>query len=157
MLLIIGCGNILLGDEGIGVYVIDELGKQDLPGNIELLDGGTAGLELLPYIKEADQVILVDSIQAGGKPGDIYKFKPEDYNEDAVLGSFSLHEISLKDVFNTLKQLDIQREITIFAVEPGQVEMKIGLSQEIQAILPKLTDLVLKEADARIRDLSKHS
>ena len=147
MTLIIGCGNILLGDEGIGVHFIQNLEKGELPAGIQLLDGGTGGIELISYIKEADKVIIVDSIQAQGESGAIYKFKPCDYEqENSPFGSASLHEISLKDVFATMKQLKIKKNITIFAIEPESIELKMELSKKIKALLPKLTDLVLKEA-----------
>ena len=147
MTLIIGCGNILLGDEGIGVHFIQQLEKGEIPAGIELLDGGTGGAELISYIKKADKVIIVDSIQAKGKSGAIYKFTPNDYEqENSPFGSASLHEISLKDIFATMKQLKIKKDITIFGIEPEVVELKIGLSKKMEELFPKLTNLVFKEA-----------
>ncbi|MFH2137388.1 MAG: hydrogenase maturation protease [Candidatus Omnitrophota bacterium] len=146
MTLIIGCGNILLGDEGVGVHLIETLSKQEVPAGVDLLDGGTGGIELITYIEKADKVIIVDAIQAGGESGAIYKFRPDDYEqEDCPISSASLHEICLKDVFSTMKQLGIKKDILIFGIEPESVELKIGLSEKISKLLPKLIDLVLNE------------
>jgi hydrogenase maturation protease len=150
MRLIIGCGNILLGDEGIGVHLIEELKKRKLPQGVELLDGGTAGYELIPYIRQAEKIIIVDAVKGQGRPGQIYRFSPGDYEQEQLqFGSFSLHEVSLKDVFTAIKNLGIQKEIIIFGIEPQDIGVKIGLSQKLTATLPQLIDLVLQEASDR--------
>ncbi|MCX6340594.1 MAG: hydrogenase maturation protease [Candidatus Aureabacteria bacterium] len=155
MVLIIGCGNILLGDEGIGVHLIKELKKARLPDTIELLDGGTAGYDLIPYIEAAEKVIIVDSVKGNGKAGEIYRFTPHDYKEESCASLFSLHETSLKDVFITMEHLDIQKEIFIFAVEPEKVEARIGLSKKLQNLLPDLAKLVIEESNVSERNTKR--
>ncbi|MBS7287946.1 MAG: hydrogenase maturation protease, partial [Candidatus Freyarchaeota archaeon] len=75
---VIGVGNYLLGDEGVGVHVINRMKGGSLPEGVEVVDGGVGGLFLLEFFEKADKVILVDAVLGGGKPGDIYVIKPEE-------------------------------------------------------------------------------
>ncbi|MCP4650499.1 MAG: hydrogenase maturation protease [PVC group bacterium] len=154
MTLIIGCGNILLADEGVGVHFIETLKKKKLPNDIELLDGGTGGIELIPYIEKVEKIIIVDAVQSNGEKGAIYKLRPEDYEQDSpALGSMSLHEISLKDLFVTMRQLNMKKDITIFAVEPADVKLNIGLSPTLKKIMPKLISLVLNDSGVQTENV----
>ncbi|MCM8774482.1 MAG: hydrogenase maturation protease [Candidatus Omnitrophica bacterium] len=147
-ILIIGCGNILLGDEGIGVWVIRELMKMKskLPPNIELLDGGTQGLELIYYIKEADRVFIIDAVRAYGEGGEIYRFTPSSYEEKiCALGKFSSHDVGLEEIFNIMRQLGIEKEIIIFGIEPYEIELNMGLSRRMRKKIPKILGVILEE------------
>ena len=73
-IVILGIGNILLTDEGIGVHVANELAKMDLPSGLSVVEGGTDGFRLLNVITEADRLIVVDAVKGGAKPGSIYRF-----------------------------------------------------------------------------------
>jgi hydrogenase maturation protease len=141
---IIGCGNLLLQDEGVGVHLIEYLKKKPLPEDIECIDGGCAGFDLLPHFEQAEKVVIVDAVKAKGKPGDIYKFGPEDFQTDSP-PRISFHDVTLKEVLDILKKLGPLPAITIFGVEPKTIEWGMELSPDIQNILPKLADLVLKE------------
>jgi len=87
-------GNLIYRDEGIGVHIIQEMGKMELPSHIELLDIGTSTMDLISYLKEVKKLIIIDAMRAGGKPGTIYKCKPEDLLPKDE-GPISLHEIGL--------------------------------------------------------------
>ena len=141
---IIGCGNLLLQDEGIGVHLIRYLQEKMLPEGVELIDGATGGFDLLPFIQDADQVVIVDAVKGQGNPGDIYKFGPEDYETDSFPKT-SLHDVCLKDIFNIVKLTGPLPSITIFGVEPKTMDWGMDLTDEVKAILPRLGELVLAE------------
>jgi len=133
-----------LKDEGIGVHLIEYLKNQPLPGNVELIDGATGGFDLMPHILGAEKVVIVDAIRAEGKPGDIYKFTPDDFSTDSFPKT-SLHDITLKDIFQLMQKLGTVPPIVIFGVQPKVMEWGMELSEEIEKILPKLSKLVIEE------------
>ena len=77
-LAVIGVGNPLVADEGVGIAVIEELGKRDLPDSVELVDAGSAGMSLLHIIKDYDAVIIIDAADFGGEPGEVRTFTPDE-------------------------------------------------------------------------------
>jgi hydrogenase maturation protease len=145
MKVIIGCGNLLLKDEGVGVHLIEYLKKINLPKDIELVDGGTAGLDLLPFIKDAEKVVIIDAVCAGGSPGEIYCFNPSDFETDSSL-KVSLHDVTLKDVFRIMQKLGPVPKIRIIGIEPEDMDIGTDLSPDLKEKLPKLAELALKVA-----------
>jgi hydrogenase maturation protease len=141
---IIGCGNLLMQDEGIGVHLIRYLQDKKLPDDVELIDGATGGFDLLSFIEGADRVIIVDAIKAQGDPGAIYKFGPEDYETDSFPKT-SLHDVCLKDIFNIVKLTGPLPPITIYGVEPKTMDWGMDLTEAVKAVLPRLGELVIKE------------
>ncbi|HNQ50850.1 MAG TPA: HyaD/HybD family hydrogenase maturation endopeptidase [Candidatus Omnitrophota bacterium] len=141
---IIGCGNLLFRDEGIGVHLIRYLQKEKLPADVELVDGATGGFDLLSFIEGSDRVVIVDAVQADGVPGDIYKFAPEDFEVEAFPQT-SLHDVCLKDIFNIVKLTGAMPQVTVFGVEPKIVDWGMELTDEVRAALPRLGQLVLEE------------
>ncbi|GAG92591.1 unnamed protein product, partial [marine sediment metagenome] len=142
--LIIGCGNLLLQDEGVGVHLIEYLKEKQLPKDVELVDGGTAGFDLIDFIQQAEKVVIVDAVKAGGRPGEIYCFCPEDF-ETANSPKTSLHDIALKDVFQIIKKLGPLPKIRIVGIEPKSIDCGTELSPELRKMLPKVSELVLRE------------
>jgi hydrogenase maturation protease len=141
---IIGCGNLLFQDEGIGIHLIRYLQDKDLPAGVELVDGATGGFDLLSFIEGPGRVVIVDAVQSSGKPGDIYKFGPEDFEVESFPQT-SLHDICLKDIFNIVKLTGTMPQVTIFGVEPKTVDWGMELTDEVKAALPRLGQLVLEE------------
>src|SRR4030042_7180736 len=91
-ILILGIGNLLLKDEGVGVHVVERLREIPLPENVEVLDGGTAGLDLVDFIGGRKKLIVIDAVNAGEKPGTIYRLTEENLDiKPKALTSF--HEI----------------------------------------------------------------
>lgn len=141
---IIGCGNLLLKDEGIGVHLIEYLKKKDLPEDIELVDGATAGFDLLPFFDGAEKVVIVDAIRAEGSPGAVYRFTPDDFSVESALKT-SLHDITLYEIFKIAAKLGKLPTVTIFGVQPKDITWGMELSQDLKKLLPELGDLVIKE------------
>jgi hydrogenase maturation protease len=143
---VVGIGNVLLRDEGIGCHVIHALERVPLPG-VEIIDGGTCP-DVLQLLKDADKLVIVDAVKGGGTPGQIYRFHPEDITlEQHPL--LSLHDMSLMDSLKLMKLwhpdfIGIDEAI-IIGVEPGEIGWGLELSPKLQESMPQIIDAVLSE------------
>lgn len=146
-IMVMGVGNILLSDEGLGVRFLDELAKQQLPQNVELLEGGTAGLELVHLIQEVDFLIIVDAINAKAEPGALFRFQPGDIHVLPEQYEVSFHQIGILEVLAMANVLGKAPQTLIFGIQPKLIEWGLEISPEIQAIFPRLTELILKDID----------
>lgn len=144
--LVIGCGNLLLQDEGVGVHLIEYLKEKQLPRDVELLDGGTAGFDLIDFIQKAEKVVIVDAVKAGGRPGEIYCFGLKDFETESSPKT-SLHDITLRDIFQIIRKLSPLPKIRIIGVEPKSIDCGTELSPELRKMLPKISELVLSEIE----------
>ena len=141
--LILGVGNILLRDEGIGVRVVEAMEQMGLPPGVELLDGATAGLDLLDVLADRRRVIVVDAVEGDARPGTVLRLTPEDRVPRAGQ-RISLHEIGVLETLTVAKQLGIApQEVIIFGVRPHDVSCGLDLSPEIGRLVPKIIELVL--------------
>lgn len=132
--LVLGLGNILLRDEGVGVHVARHL-LAELPPTpgLTVLDGGTLGLELLPYIEAADHLLVLDSARLGKPPGSVSLLRGAEA-EAMAQGGASAHELALPNVL-VLARLRGRspEEVAIVAVEPAQIETGLDLSPQVAA------------------------
>ena len=153
-ILILGVGNILLKDEGIGVHVAEKLQKHNLPGNVEVIDGGTAGIDILLPQAGLDKLVVIDAIRFGKKPGTIYKlrFKGKEENKLArVFGpdsraEISLHQLGLIDALAAAEKLNcLPKEIVIIGIEPNQISPGLELTEQVKQKIPKIVNAVLEE------------
>ena len=118
-ILVLGVGNILLGDEGTGVRVIQRLEDQYVfSENVELYDGGTLGLKLLEPICRSDFAIVVDIVRAGGAPGTIYRIAESDLPKKIPYKS-SLHELNIVETLIYADELGNKPETVVIGIEPG--------------------------------------
>lgn len=138
-------GNLLLRDEGVGIHVARELMGMELPENVRIVDGGTEGLRLLDVIWDSDKVIVVDAVRGGQPPGTLYRFRPEEIRERRDL-KLSFHDLSLLDVLKLCEFIERKPETVVVGIEPKDIAMGMELSPEVQKKVPKLIELVLKEA-----------
>lgn len=144
---VIGVGNLLLGDEGVGIHTVRRLATACLPSGVEVIDGGTGGLNLLDYMDGRDLVVFIDCADAGGPPGTIYRLSLDDLEgSDAETRLFSLHEVGLAQTLALAKRLLTRLPtITIYGVQPARVAWDTNLSPELAQVLPKLVELVKEE------------
>jgi hydrogenase maturation protease len=144
-ILVLGIGNILLGDEGVGVHAVREFEKLDLPDNVECMDGGTGGLILLEPMQNADHVIIIDATMDGAPAGTVRRLSPK-FSKDYPV-SLTAHDIGLKDLLDTFYLTDKIPRVTLFAVsiEPLKEGLSLDLSSEIEEKLDQIGALVLKE------------
>jgi hydrogenase maturation protease len=144
--LILGIGNVLLKDEGVGVHALNGLKQVSLPSEIEILDGGTSGADLVDCIAGRKKLIVIDATAADGEPGTVYRFTIDDLiRKTASMGS--LHEFGFVETYLMAKQLGCApREIVIFGVQPAEIEFGLELSDTVQRQIPRLLELVVEEA-----------
>ncbi len=148
-LLVLGIGNLLMGDEGIGVHVVRRLAEAPLPAGVECLDGGTGGLHLLDPLLSADRVVLVDAIADGAPVGTLRRLRPR-YSADYP-PTLAAHDIGLKDLLDALALLGQEPDVTLFAVSiewPGA--MRAEPSPALTARLPAIVDRVRAEIALRL-------
>jgi len=145
--LVLGIGNILLSDEGAGVKAIEELkDRYDCSGAVEFVDGGTIGLELLPYFEGRSHILIIDAVKTGRKPGTIVRIEdPPAYFSSKT----SPHQIGLADVMGIAVITDIMpKNITLFGIEPKLLSTGLDLSTEVARNLSQLVDMVVGELKA---------
>ncbi|MBC8185806.1 HyaD/HybD family hydrogenase maturation endopeptidase [candidate division KSB1 bacterium] len=145
--LILGVGNELLSDEGIGIHTVKELSKKELPPEVEVMDGGTDGFSLINVIVEADRLILIDCVRGGSKPGTIYKFDIEDAPSCSDKFKTSVHQISILEVIHLSELVGKTPETTVFGVEPKSISTSMELTSDVKAKIPRVIELVLEEVD----------
>ena len=144
--LILGVCNILLRDEGVGVRVIEYLQSQTLPEGVEIVDGGTAGADLIDVFADRETVIIVDAIQSDRPAGTILRLTPDDLKlqEDCAL---SMHDLDIPQTLAMTKMLNCNpKNVICFGVVPKCIAPGMELSDEIAEIIPTLAEKVLKEA-----------
>ena len=143
--LILGIGNLLLGDEGVCVHLVQELMQEEIPEGIHLLDGGTAGIQLMEVMEQHRHVILIDATMDGRPAGTIRKIRPR-FSSDFP-AAMSTHDLGLKDLVSGLALLGRQPEITLFVVSiEGIQPMYIGLSEPLRSAMPVLKGNILQSA-----------
>lgn len=144
-IVILGVGNILLQDEGIGVHVVRELQTQNLPPNVELIDAGTATLDILPLIEGVSKLVVIDAVKGRGEYGTIYRFLPEEIESEKEVVT-SLHQMGLLETLSMLEKMGHKPNSTvIIGIEPKEITWGLELSKEIKEKIPEIIELVLNE------------
>lgn len=146
--MILGVGNILLSDEGFGVRVVEALEKRyDFPDNVSVIDGGVLGINLMGIISEADQLIVVDVIRNGGRPGALYRIDGEAIPE-RIRAKNSLHQIDFLESLTLCQALDKVPETVIIGVEPKDIEtLSVDLTAATADRIDDVIQMVLTELD----------
>jgi hydrogenase maturation protease len=152
-ILVIGLGNPLMADEGIGVALIEELNTLAAAGKlpsetVEYSDGGVGGMYLLHTIADRKKAILIDCCLMGTDPGTIRRFTPEDVNSVKQMAHLSLHEVDILNVIKMAEQIgSCPEQIVIFGIEPVSITQQLHLNDEIKAKIPNY----ISEIEAEIR------
>lgn len=146
---VLGCGNTLVGDDGVGIRAIERLQEMRLPPNVEVIDAGVGGMAILSWIEDADKVVIVDAVQTGNEPpGTVYKFTDKELPPSDMF-MLSLHDLNLVDTLNVGRVVQkMPEEIVIIGVEVKRVaEFTKDLTPEVEAAIPEVIGLVLKELE----------
>lgn len=147
--LVLGIGNILRKDDGVGVHVIQYMQNNTiaLPNNVELLDGGIAGFDLISYMMEYDRIIIVDALKIQDKPGSIYRFDAKYLNAQSP--KVSLHELGVAEMLTALKIQGKNPDVEVIGIVPENTqELDISLSQSVAESIPKVVDVILQSVTA---------
>ena len=155
---VIGLGNPMRGDDGVGVRVTRTLIAENLPDNVQVVDGGTRGLGLVSLMEGWQRVILVDAADVGQAPGRFVRFTPQ---EARLLGEdqhLSAHEAGLRDALLLADALNLlPEEVIIYGVQPASLEWEDRLSSQVEASIPVLVGSILDELQADAADHSASS
>ena len=139
---VVGVGNILLGDEGFGVRVVEELRKHKLPENVEVYDGATLGLQILNFLDGADFAIIVDAVRAKGEPGQLFVFEIGEARQRPML---SMHDLDLVKAIEIGKfAYNLPKKIVVVGVEPERIEESLEISEKVKRAIPKAIEVVLE-------------
>ncbi|NIV30808.1 MAG: hydrogenase maturation protease [Anaerolineae bacterium] len=147
-ILVLGLGNPLRGDDGVGPRLVEELTRRGLPPGVTALDGGTGGLDLLQVLQGWQRVVVVDAADVGREPGQFVRFTPDQGRLAQATDRMSLHNAGLGEILalaNALEQT--LPHIVIFGVQPAEVDWRRGLSPAVEIMLPALADAVLEEIE----------
>jgi len=143
-IVIVGVGNLLLKDEGIGIHIARALQQIDIPQDIKIIDGGTSP-DLPYYFKNIDKLIIIDAVKAKSKPGTVYRFHPHDVNIESN-ETVSVHDFGLEQSLKTMKLMRNEpKEIIIIGIEPKEIDWGAELSAELQQKVPEIVNIILKE------------
>ncbi|KAF0243209.1 MAG: hydrogenase maturation protease [Sediminibacterium sp.] len=139
--LILGIGNYLMGDEGIGVHIANQLESRVLPDGVDILDGGTGGFHLLEYFEQYSHIILIDATLDRNPVGTIRLIKPKFATDFPP--AMSTHDIGLKDLVSALQLLNKMPHIDLFVVSIESIQQQgIELTPEIEAIVPTVIERI---------------
>ena len=139
---VIGVGNPFRKDDGIGIVLLEKLieKKDDLPSDIEFIDGGTGGMNLLHMLALFDRVLIIDAVKFNDKPGTSKLFKSEDVCSKKSSINISTHESDVLKIINLSKELgEIPDELFIFGVQPKDTSSGNSLSSDLQQSIESLT------------------
>jgi hydrogenase maturation protease len=145
-ILVMGVGNILLSDEGLGVRAVELLAAAyDLPGNVEVLDGGTLGLDLLPRLAGVDALLLIDAVKAGRQPGALLRLEG-DAIQAALAVKMSVHQVGLQELLAVSAfQGTLPARIVLWGMEPAEIDWGLELSPQVADRLHALAEAVAQE------------
>lgn len=143
---VLGVGNILYTDDGVGIRVVEKLEKEyEFSNNVDIIDGGVLGVNLLGVISNAGRLIVVDTVLNHGRPGDLHRLD-HDQIPNRILAKNSLHQVDLIEALTLCNALDHVPETTVIGIEPKDVEtLSEHLTPEIGSRLDDLVQHVLEE------------
>jgi len=146
---VIGLGNPLRGDDGVGVHLVQALRERTLPAAVEILDGGTQGLGLVTLLEGRRRAILVDAADVGRAPGQFVRFRLDEARLPGSDERLSVHAAGLSDALRLAEALGVlPEEVIVFGVQPAAIEWDRGLSPEVEGAMPRLLEAVLAEIAA---------
>jgi len=140
--LVLGVGNVLLKDDGLGPLIVRQLEKEYQDEAVTFLDGGTLGLDLLAYVEGYKHLVIIDALDAGKEPGSIL------YWEGKTLAGLSeqvsIHEVGVKELLHALNLLGLDLEISVLGIQVQDVSWGLELSEKVQNSIPLLKEAIIK-------------
>lgn len=142
---VLGVGNPLFGDDGFGIEVVRRLRERGEIASVEILDGGTAGIYLLPELEDRDHVVLVDAVNFGGAPGEIIRLRNDEIPRALGL-KLSEHQVTVKEVLALLELLDSRPgDVLLIGVQPAQLRFAEPLTGAVEAAIDRVCEMVVAE------------
>jgi hydrogenase maturation protease len=145
-LIILGVGNLLLRDEGAGIHAVNKLKEIICHPEIEIIDGGTLGLDLLGLLEDAERIWIIDCVRGGEKPGSVYKFGLDEVKKRTEGVKMSLHDFNLVDVLDLAQAIGKKLpEITFYGVEPESFELGLEPTAAVKSGIEKLVVMIVND------------
>jgi len=143
---VIGIGNTLMTDDGAGVFAVEELVKRyDFPDNVEIIDGGTKGLELLPFVEGKKRLLFIDAVNFNSEPGTVGELSQEEI-PDYFATKLSVHQIALPDLIGAGRLLGtLPAEFHLVGIQPASIETGYGMSEAVRKGFEDLLGMVIKK------------
>ncbi|HEU6438240.1 MAG TPA: NiFeSe hydrogenase maturation protease [Nitratidesulfovibrio sp.] len=154
-LLVLGIGNTLLTDDGVGVFAVEELMKETWPQNVTLMDGGTFTQDIFYLFEGYDRLLVLDIVHAKGNPGTIYRLSEDDLvqNEKQRL---SIHDVDLIDSLKMAELRGPRPRMQVIGMEPHDfLNWNIGLSEPVQAAFPRFVEVAREEIRTIIAEMEQ--
>ena len=150
-ILVLGIGNVLMGDDALGSHVIQELeARYDFPDEVSLIDAGTPGVDLTAYMAGHDVLLVVDVVRAEGRPGEFRHYDKAKLLEKAPVVAMSPHEPGLREALLTADFMGVApAEVKLIGVIPEVVDLGVRLSEAVRSALPRVLEEVVAELAAR--------
>lgn len=144
--LILGVGNLLLSDEGVGVHVLERLAAiYDMPKGVQTLDGGTLGLDLLYYLEGVENLLIIDAVEMGKQPGTLLRLEGDEVPSFLSI-KMSPHQIGIPDMLFAARLKDLYpRNVVLWGVQPGVLDTGLNLSPPVAAQVDVLVENAVKE------------
>lgn len=144
--LILGLGNLLMGDDGVGIHIVNELRRINFPDFVDIIDGGTAGLGLLEMLSDYQRVIIIDAIRdKQGSFSGMRLFSPDDLNEESEGAVYSMHDMELGSCLVLMKRLEMNTPpISILGVSAKNISPTMELSAECKRFIPEAIRFIKK-------------
>ena len=145
---VLGLGNVLHRDDGAGPQAIRRLcADPRVPAGVSLLEGGTLGLELLPYIWDCARLIVIDAVDVGGSPGTLIRVSGEELN--ALPGNSNVHQLGVADLLVALRMLaERQPQVVLLGVQPENTDWSCELSSGVAATIDSLVEATIRELNS---------
>lgn len=145
--LVLGIGNLLLSDEGIGVHVVRRLQESPVPPHVELIDGGTAGIELIEFFRGKTKVVVVDAVRAEAEPGTVFRFTLEDVPPQLHSHS-SAHQNDLWEVLHFSREMVPPSQVVVFGIVPQEIEhLGMELTPPVRCRMDFIVSAILEEVE----------
>lgn len=148
MIAVLGLGNLVHTDDGVGVQAIHLLQRDSrVPPGVTLLDGGTHGLSLIPHITGHSHLLVLDAVDAGEAPGTLLRFEGTALN--GLPGKASVHQLGFADMMIALELIgETPPELVVLGVQPLSTDWSAELTPTVQAVLPQLVEQALRQIEA---------
>ena len=156
MLKVIGLGNILRGDDGIGPVIIQQLEESKNSLLIQLCDAGSDAFTILDQLLESEPVVIIDCARMGKKPGTVQKILVKNIKNLPVNLGMSLHGYSLTEVWQIARSMGVDNDLSVIGVEPDSVQFNSGLSEVVKKSIPLILQMVAEEAKKNAEKDSHH-
>lgn len=150
---VIGLGNPLRSDDGVGERAVEALSEQELPPGVEVVDGGTQGLGLVNLMAGRRRAIFVDAADMGRSPGEFVRFTWDEVDLPDEDEPLSIHAAGLRDALMLARTLGVlPKEVVVFGVQPASIDWDQSLSPQVEATLPALIETLQAEIECGLQN-----